>query len=78
MLYVEKDFAQCVKVALDKWDSNKEKLNHQYFYVANCRLSPREFKAAIQKGSNLSLLKANCSHGTKLHVHSVTNYRCSR
>ena len=51
MLYVEKDLAQCVKVVFDKWDGNKDKLNHQYFYVANCRLSPREFKAVIQKSS---------------------------
>jgi hypothetical protein len=53
MLYVEKDLAQCVKVVMDKWDSQKDKLNHQYFYVANIRLTPREFKSAIQKGWSL-------------------------
>jgi len=52
MLYVEKDLAQCVKVAFDKWDSNKAKLNHQYLYVANMRLSPNEFRTAIEKGSS--------------------------
>src|ERR1700733_6924702 len=47
MLYVEKDLAQCVKVAFDKWDSQKAKLNYQYLYVANMRLSPNEFRTAI-------------------------------
>jgi hypothetical protein len=50
MLYVEKDFAQCVKVIFDKWDTHQDKLNHKYFYVANVRLSPCEFKNAIEKG----------------------------
>lgn len=50
MLYVEKDLSQCVKVILDKWETKREKLNHKYFYVANCRLTPREFKTAIEKG----------------------------
>lgn len=50
MLYVEKDLSQCVKVAFDKWDTEKEKLNHQYFYVANARLSPRAFSQAMEKG----------------------------
>ena len=49
MLYVEKDLAQCVKVAFDKWDTHNETLNHRYFYVANCRLTPGEFRASIQK-----------------------------
>jgi hypothetical protein len=51
MLYVEKDLAQCTKVAFDKWDTHSKKLNHQYFYVANCRLSPRQYIAAIEKVS---------------------------
>jgi hypothetical protein len=50
MLYVEKDLAQCVKVAFDKWDTHKATMNHQYFYVANMRLSPNEYRAAIEKG----------------------------
>jgi hypothetical protein len=50
MLYVVKDLAQTVKVIFDKWDTYKEKLNHQYFYAANCRLSPKEFMAAMEKG----------------------------
>lgn len=50
MLYVEKDLAQCVKVAFDKWNTDKAKMNHQYFYVANMRLSPNEYRAAIEKG----------------------------
>lgn len=53
MLYVEKDLAQTVKVMFDKWDTHKEKLNHQYFYVANTRLSPKEFMTAIEKGKYL-------------------------
>jgi hypothetical protein len=53
MLYVEKDLSQCVKVAFDKWDAEKEKLNHKYFYVANTRLSPRAFRQAIEKGLSL-------------------------
>jgi hypothetical protein len=52
MLYVEKDLAQCVKVAFDKWDSQKAKLNYQYLYVANMRLSPNEYRAEIEKGSS--------------------------
>jgi len=54
MLYVEKDLAQCVKVAFDKWDTNKSQMNHQYFYVANMRLSPNEFRTAIEKGRSQS------------------------
>jgi hypothetical protein len=50
MLYVEKDLSQCVKVAFDKWEAQKQKLNHNYFYVANTRLSPRSFRDAIEKG----------------------------
>src|ERR1700737_4839961 len=50
LLYVEKDLAQCTKVMLDKWDTHKEKLNHQYYYVANCRLTAREYTTAIEKG----------------------------
>jgi hypothetical protein len=52
MLYVEKDLSQCVKVMLDKWDSHRESMNYEYFYVSNCRLSPREFKTAIEKSTN--------------------------
>lgn len=50
MLYVEKDLSQCVKVAFDKWDTDRDFLNHRYFYVANIRISPRQFSQAIEKG----------------------------
>ena len=51
MLYVEKDLSQCVKAVFDKWDTHREILNWRYFYVANTRMSPREFSRAIEKGT---------------------------
>ena len=54
MLYVEKDLSQCVKVAFDKWDTDRDFLNHRYFYVANIRISPRQFSQAIEKGHSLN------------------------
>jgi hypothetical protein len=85
MLYVEKDLAQCVKVAFEKWDTEKLKLNHQYFYVANMRLTPNEYRAAIEKGSsrpipqNMGVIVAAwadvASNRTKVYIYGHSNDR---
>jgi len=77
MLYVEKDLAQTVKVMFDKWDTHKEKLNHQYFYVANCRLSPREYMVAMEKSTS-PRDRSNISHRTKVYIYMSSDDRCSR
>ena len=76
MLYVEKDLSQCVKVAFDKWDTHRDFLNHRYFYVANIRISPRQFSQVIEKGHDPESLYNPPSHAC-LSFPSPTIPTCS-
>ncbi|GBE83552.1 NAD(P)-binding protein [Sparassis crispa] len=48
MLYVEKDLAGVTKAVLDQYEARPE-LHHEYLYVSNARVSPREIVAAVTK-----------------------------
>ena len=50
MLYVQKDLSAVTKAVFDQWDVKNGELNHEYLYVANARMSPREITTCIQKG----------------------------
>jgi len=49
MLYVQKDLSAVTKAVFDHWDTKKDELNHQYLYVANARIAPREIIACIKR-----------------------------
>jgi len=51
MLYVQKDLCAVTKAVFDQWDTKKDDLNHQYLYVANTRISPREIIACVKKAT---------------------------
>ncbi|KAH9884115.1 NAD-P-binding protein [Cubamyces lactineus] len=49
MLYVQKDLSAVAKAVFDHWDARKDELNHQYLYVANARLTPRDILTSVKK-----------------------------
>ncbi|RPD56438.1 NAD-P-binding protein [Lentinus tigrinus ALCF2SS1-7] len=49
MLYVQKDLSAVTKAIFDHWDGRKDELNHQYLYVANARVAPRDVLASVKK-----------------------------
>ncbi|KAI0697300.1 NAD(P)-binding protein [Cerioporus squamosus] len=49
MLYVQKDLSAVTKALFDNWDARKDELNHQCFYVANARVTPRDILASVKK-----------------------------
>ena len=52
MLYVQKDLSAVAKAVFDHWDARKDELNHQYLYVANARLTPRDILTSVKKGTS--------------------------
>lgn len=50
ILYVQKDLSAVTKAVFDYWDFKKTNLNHEYLYVANARVSPRDIVACIERG----------------------------
>lgn len=52
MLYVQKDLGTITKAVFDHWDTRKAKLNHQYLYAANTRLTPLDILASVKKGES--------------------------
>lgn len=55
MLYVQKDLCAVTKAIFDHWDTKKRDLNHEYLYVANARMSPRDIVECIKRGIALIL-----------------------
>ncbi|RDX49776.1 NAD(P)-binding protein [Lentinus brumalis] len=49
MLYVQKDLSAVTKAVFDNWDARKDELNHQYLYVANARVTPRDILASVKE-----------------------------
>lgn len=49
MLFVEKDLAGIAKAVLDQWEEKRDRLNHQYLYCTDARISPQEILDCVQR-----------------------------
>ena len=65
MLYVQKDLSAVTKAVFDHWDSQKGELNHEYLYVANARISPRDIAACIKRSMVFQFFPVDLWHADK-------------
>jgi len=78
MLYVEKDLSQVVKIIMDKWDTEDLVLSiFKYFYVTDARVSPREYIAAVEKGTSRNFIFDD-SYGPQMQVYGHSEHWSSR